>query len=147
MTITYTFTGSKDSNGYGYFAFIKDGQLVIGESWPHEGGIIYTGDYLGAAGYLATLKQKDPKLYEDIEKCFSKHDPNTVLYGRSKSTTAGELKPGDKFKRNKTEYLLVDLIPSECFLSQPFSNFVFALNLSNYKVVGLEKTWEVELIK
>ena len=151
MARVYTFNSNKVINDdfrytdSGYFAFIEDNQLVIGCSILPGNNIIYAGDYLSAAECLETLKQKDPRLYKDIEKYFSTQDPDTGLYGRNKATTAGELKPGDKFKRNNTEYLMVDLMPSDWFLSQPFSGFVFALNLSTYKVVGLEKTWEVEL--
>lgn len=40
-TISHNFGNSNDMYGYGYFAYIEDGQLVIGESWPREGGITY----------------------------------------------------------------------------------------------------------
>ena len=153
MAFTHFFTGGKvinddfrytDSN---YLAFIEDDRLVIAHSGIIGYRTIYAGDYLGAAECLETLKHKDPKLYKDIEKYFSNYAPDTILYCGGRCATVGELKPGDKFKRDDTEYIMVDLMPSDWFLSQPFSNFVFALNLSTYKVVGLEKTWEVRLIK
>lgn len=36
MARTHTFKGSL-KNGYSHYAFIEDGLLVLGESWPHEG--------------------------------------------------------------------------------------------------------------
>lgn len=41
MARTHTFKGSTDA--YGYYAFIENGELVIGENWPREGGDTYRG--------------------------------------------------------------------------------------------------------
>ena len=65
MARTHTFKGSA-SAGYGYAAFIEDGQLVIGEDWGREGGITYQGDYSHAANHLIQLKKVAPKLYNSI---------------------------------------------------------------------------------
>lgn len=75
MARTYTFRGGKGLHGYGYYAFIEDGQLVIGEDWPREGGDLFRGTYEEAAkrGWLATLLVDAPNLYNDIEKYFNKH--------------------------------------------------------------------------
>lgn len=56
MARTHTFKGSA-SAGYGYFAYIEDGQLVIGEDWGREGGILYKGPYacIDANYYLHKL--------------------------------------------------------------------------------------------
>lgn len=72
MARTHTFKGSAPV-GYGYFAYIEDGQLVIGEDWDREGGILYKGpfDCKDAISHLEELKLKDRVLYDDIEKYFA----------------------------------------------------------------------------
>ena len=69
MARTHTFKGSA-SAGYGYFAYIEDGQLVIGEDWGREGGILYRGPFAckDADRYLHLLAQRAPKLYNSITK-------------------------------------------------------------------------------
>lgn len=72
MTRTYTFKGSTDS--WGYSAWIEDGQLVICESWPREGGIIFRGGYKDATPYLNEMLRRDPgskKLHDAITKYYS----------------------------------------------------------------------------
>ena len=69
MARTHTFKGSA-SAGYGYFAYIEEGQLVIGEDWGREGGILYRGSYRDAKSYLNMLKKNAPKLYGSITKFF-----------------------------------------------------------------------------
>ena len=73
MARTHTFKGSA-STGYGYFAYIEDGQLVIGEDWGREGGILYKGpfDCKDAEKHLATLRKNSPKLYESILRYYAK---------------------------------------------------------------------------
>lgn len=75
MAITHTFKGGKGLHGWGYYAFIEDGKLVIGENWPHEGGNTFMGTYAEAVakGHLEELKRKATSLYNDIEKYFNKH--------------------------------------------------------------------------
>jgi hypothetical protein len=58
MARTYTFKGSTD--GWGYSAWIEDDMLVICESWPHEGGVIFRGDYKDATPYLNEMCRRDP---------------------------------------------------------------------------------------
>ena len=65
MARTHTFKGSA-SAGYGYFAYIEDGQLVIGEDWGREGGILYRGTYRYADYWLKVLNKKAPKLCNSI---------------------------------------------------------------------------------
>lgn len=144
MAITHTFRGGKDPYGYGYYGYIEDNQLVLGETWPHEGGETYRGTYTGAEHQLEKLKLKARQLYDDIEKYFTLHDPDILCSGNP--TKAGELTPGDKFKRKGNEYLMIDFLPSQCFVSGIFSNFVCAVDLSTYKVICLDKDWEVEPI-
>ena len=71
MAITYTFKGSRDSYGYGYFAYIEDGQLVIGEDWPREGGVTYRGTYRDATEVLEELEKESPRLYNSIVKYYA----------------------------------------------------------------------------
>jgi len=65
MARTHTFKGSATA-GYGYFAYIEDGQLVIGEDWGREGSILYRGTYRDAVKYLNMLMVEAPKLYSSI---------------------------------------------------------------------------------
>lgn len=69
MARTHTFKGSA-SAGYGYAAFIEDGQLVITEDWGREGGILYRGPYQTAQVAMATLHIKAPKLATSIDKYY-----------------------------------------------------------------------------
>jgi hypothetical protein len=68
MAITHRFKGSKGGDRYGYYAYIEDGLLVVGEDWPREGGVIYKNTYANASasGVLAILKKEEPKLYKGI---------------------------------------------------------------------------------
>ena len=72
MARTHTFKGSA-SAGYGYFAYIEDGQLVIGEDWGREGGILYKGPYActDANYYLHKLVVQAPKLYKSITEYYA----------------------------------------------------------------------------
>lgn len=70
MARTHTFRGSA-SAGYGYFAYIEEGQLVIGEDWGREGGILYRGAYRDAGEYLARLCKGAPKLYRSITQYYT----------------------------------------------------------------------------
>lgn len=71
MAITHTFKGSKGANGYGYYAYISDGELVIGESWPHEGGELYRGSYENAGKAIANLRREAPVIVDDIEAYYA----------------------------------------------------------------------------
>jgi hypothetical protein len=77
MARTHTFKGSA-SAGYGYFAYIEEGQLVIGEDWGREGGILYRGSYRDAKSYLNILKKNAPKLYNSITKYFDERMADEV---------------------------------------------------------------------
>lgn len=71
MAITRHFKGSTDCYGYGYFGYIEEGQLVIGENWPREGGVTYRGTYRDATEVLEELKEKAPRLYNSIVKYYT----------------------------------------------------------------------------
>lgn len=89
MARTHTFKGS--SEAYGYYAFIEDGELVIGEHWPREGGDTYRGSYAGATKQLEELKREAPKLFNSITKYYEEHKDQA-------GTGLGE----SSFKRGKT---------------------------------------------
>lgn len=74
MAISRHFKGSTDSYGFGYFGYIEDGQLVLGENWPREGGVTYRGPYATAGHELADLKTKAPKLYNSIVKYYTEEE-------------------------------------------------------------------------
>lgn len=78
MAITRHFKGSTDSYGYGYFGYIEDGQLVLGENWPREGGVIYRGPYEHAGRALEELMTKAPKLYSSITKYYAEEAEKAV---------------------------------------------------------------------
>lgn len=139
MAITHTFKGSKGNNGYGYFAFIKDGELCIGESWPNEGGITYQGDYAGAYRALRPLEKEAPTLYKSITTYYTNHTEVTE--------TIAQLQFGEKFYSQGEEYMLIDMNPSACFLcssGKPQTIFS-AVNLNNHKVYCFEA--ETKIIK
>ena len=73
MAITYTFKGSKGGDRYGYYAYIEDGLLVVGEDWPHEGGVIYKNTYANAKSVLGLLKKEAPKLYKGIVEYYKEN--------------------------------------------------------------------------
>lgn len=73
MAITHHFKGSAPT-GYGYFAYIEAGQLVIGEDWGREGGILYRGPYRDAGCCLKMLQDKAQKLYNSITKYYNERD-------------------------------------------------------------------------
>ncbi|MBQ9700360.1 MAG: hypothetical protein IJV71_07035 [Lachnospiraceae bacterium] len=77
-TITHQFKDSRDCYGYGYHAFIENGQLVICHEAPREGGVLFRGTYFEATKILRQLQKEDKVLYEDIDKYFTKHDPDTL---------------------------------------------------------------------
>ena len=70
MARTHTFKGSNFS--FGYYAFIEDGKLVIGEERGREGGIIYHGDYKDVSYQVMYNIYKDaPKLHRSILEYYS----------------------------------------------------------------------------
>lgn len=74
-TITHQFKDSRDFYGYGYYGYIENGQLVLGNEQPREGGVYFRGSYSEAVdkGHMVSLKTEDNVLYKDIEKYFIKH--------------------------------------------------------------------------
>lgn len=53
--------------GYGYYAFVKEGLLYIGEERHREGGNLYVGKYKGEdTPFLKSVKEENEKLYNSI---------------------------------------------------------------------------------
>lgn len=77
MAVTHRFTGRV--NRYGYYAYIEDGLLVVGEDWPREGGTIYKGSYVNAFDVLNTLRLEEPKLYDNITEYYKENPEVEVL--------------------------------------------------------------------
>lgn len=62
-----------DTEQCGWYAYAENDVLVIGESFPHEGGDLYRGDYKGKdTPYLLRIKEDCPRIYKDIVKYFEK---------------------------------------------------------------------------
>lgn len=87
MSRTHTFKGSA-SAGYGYAAFIEDGQLVITEDWGREGGVLYRGPYQHAQIIMSRLREHAPKLansidnyyFEEAKKVETNKEPYYIRY-------------------------------------------------------------------
>ena len=77
MAITHRFNGK--AGRYGYYAYIEDGLLVVGEDWPREGGTIYKGSYANAFDVLNTLRLEEPKLYDNITEYYKENPEVEVL--------------------------------------------------------------------
>jgi hypothetical protein len=106
MAITHTFKGSC-RKGFGYYAYIEDEELVIGENWPREGGETYRGSYANAYRALRNLEKEAPALFKSITEYYAKHQKA----GQVRS--AEQLKPGTKSFREqlteKVEFLNYDI--------------------------------------
>lgn len=141
MAITHTFAGGFQKGGYGYYAFIEDNELVIGENWPHEGGEIYRGTFANASRVLKTLEKEATRLYNSITKYYTKNPDETD------KTILANLNFGNKFKRedDEKEYMLIDMDVSKCFVfGDKLQGFVAALCLDDYKVMIFAKETKVK---
>lgn len=59
------------SERWGWYAYAENDVLVIGESFPHEGGDLYSGDYRGDnTPYLMEIKKDCLEIYNKIVKYF-----------------------------------------------------------------------------
>ena len=91
MAITHMFKGSKGFDSYGYYGYIENGQLVLGESWPREGGETYRGSFDGVPeSYIKELEQKAPTLIAHIRKYLEEH-PNMSYETEVHHVTVGQM--------------------------------------------------------
>ena len=68
MAITHTFKGSYKN---GYYAYIEDNKLVIGEDHALEGGETYRGRFVDLPTYYKDdLKVKAPSLFNSITRYY-----------------------------------------------------------------------------
>jgi len=144
MAITHTFAGSRAGRNYGYYAFIENGELVIGEDWPHEGGEVYRGTFFNAGRALRTLEKENVRLYNSICKYYDQYPEKVSM------TMLMNLKPGTKFKREEDDekYMLIDIDVSKCFVfGEKLQGFVSAIGLTDYKVFLFDKCTTVEIIE
>ncbi len=67
------FKGSIGANDYGWYAQDTDGILIIGRSWPREGGVLYEGKYLGeeCTPHLQEIKNENVRLYNAIVEYYT----------------------------------------------------------------------------
>lgn len=79
MAITHTFKGSKGGGRYGYYAYIEDSLLVIGEDWPREGGEIYRGSFVNAFDVLEVLRKNEPKLFNSITEYYKENPEKDII--------------------------------------------------------------------
>ena len=79
MAITHTFKGNKGGGRYGYYAYIEDGLLVVGEDWPHEGGEIYRGSFVNAFDALEVLRKNEPKLFNSITEYYKENPEKDII--------------------------------------------------------------------
>ena len=139
MKIEHTFKSNRDIHGYGYYGYIdKDTkELVIGESWPHEGGDLYRGTFAGAQDILNNLKDKATRLYNDINKYYTQNpDAAGIL-------TLQALKPGDHFIRDTIEYVVIDMDISKCFVyGDKMTSLIPVLCLEDFKVCIFDRDSE-----
>ena len=71
MAITHTFRGSYKN---GYYAYIEDKKLVIGEDRGREGGETYRGRFVDLPAYYKDeLKVKAPSLFNSITRYYGEH--------------------------------------------------------------------------
>lgn len=103
MAITHMFKGSKGFDSYGYYGYIENGQLVLGESWPREGGETYRGSFEGIPeSYVRELEQKAPTLIAHIRKYMEEH-PNV-----SYETEVRHIAAGQMFKHKGRIYTVIN---------------------------------------
>lgn len=89
MARTHTFKGSATA-GYGYAAFIEDGQLVITEDWGREGGVLYRGPYQHAQVVMSMLHLNAPKLANSIDAYYFE-EANKISEATAKEETITKL--------------------------------------------------------
>lgn len=70
---------------WGWFSYVEDGNLVIGESNPHEGGVLYQGKYMGDdTPYILSLKREDIGQYNRIVKYFNTIKDSATVENRKR---------------------------------------------------------------
>ena len=80
MAITHTFKGSYK---IGYYAYIENNKLVIGEDHGREGGETYRGRFVDLPAYYKDeLKENAPSLFNSITRYYAKETVQKVNLDR-----------------------------------------------------------------
>lgn len=144
MAITHMFKGSKGFDSYGYYGYIENGQLVLGESWPREGGETYRGSFEGVPeSYVRELEQKAPTLIAHIRKYL---EENPINY----STEVRHIAVGQMFKFEGRIYTVINanVAPYTCaYIIDENGKEVYlvpALDMESYRVQFFAKQLKVE---
>ena len=143
MARTHTFKGSFDRYGYGYYGFIEDGELVLGENWPREGGDTYRGSFANATRILKNLEKDAPKLYNSIIKYYAEQvEANQKLKIK-------DLTFGNEFILNDKKYMLIDMNVSSCFISTTGqeSSIACAVDMKDFRVYCFDKETEIKIME
>ena len=144
MAITHMFKGSKGINGYGYYAYIENAQLVIGESWPREGGETYRGSFEDIpAHYVRELEEKATALINDIRRYLETNKIDNTCAVRY-------IGVGNMFKHDSRLYTVINanVAPYACAYVIDESGkemyLVPALDMESYRVQFFAKNLNVE---
>lgn len=152
-TITHQFKDSRDCYGYGYHAFIENGQLVICHEAPREGGVLFRGTYFEATKILRQLQQEDKVLYDDIDKYFThkraKNDfealkrksgfdeeTKTILFNvklHMNNTVIHEVRVRGRFQSDVVNKLTPDM--NEVLMLQTPDGNIFAVHSNNISAI------------
>lgn len=77
MAITHTFKGSYK---HGYYAYIEDNKLVIGEDHGREGGETYRGTFADMpVSYKNELSENAPSLFNSILRYYAKETAKKAI--------------------------------------------------------------------
>lgn len=123
---------------YGYYAYIEDGELFVGDDFGREGGIFYRGDkqhdHFGNREHVLKLLDAENKmLYESVKNYFSTEplDMDTHAEDRLK-----DLAVGSEFMRLEDDntYRVIDGSIRDCFNTAIDKKLIPVLNLKDYKV-------------
>lgn len=123
---------------YGYYAYIEDGELFVGDEFGREGGIFYRGDkqhdHFGSREHvLKVLAAENKTLYESVKNYFSTEplDMDTHIEDRLR-----DLAVGSKFMRFEDDntYLVIDRSIRDCFNAAIDKKLIPVLNLKDYKI-------------
>lgn len=142
MARTHTFKSGRDGgSGFGYFGFIEDGELVLFENWPREGGETYRGSFANATRALRNIEKEAPRLYNDIMKYYAEH------VELKQTIRIKDLKFGNEFIINNKKYMLIDMNISSCFVSTAGkeSSIACALDMADFKIYCFDKETEIKI--
>ena len=66
-----------DVHEYGWYAYAEEDVFILGDSYPHEGGELYRGEFKeDGIPYLNEFKRDCPEAYNDAVKYFSSRPKN-----------------------------------------------------------------------